>query len=547
MNDYLNKLLDRVRQPISDENPCGENVRFDDRYDRAKTEIMKLTAGASVIDWKGMRLAVDALLSEKTKDLTLAAYLSLALLKEYEYPGLLVGFQIVDSFLDTWWEPMFPPAGRMKARVQIFEWMDERLSALVGTMSPKAEHAEALRQCKVICDALPEKVRALTKMQVTGFSQLRTEINQAVDKLPPVAVQKEEVRQAAEEPQTKDETRETKPSTELSEPPIVGPSKNTAVRGPTAPAVKIELPPSVENLENLDEGIKAMIKIVHLLRKADPLSPIVYRLARVLKWELVQDAPPATADGKTKIPSPSQQILTILETQRKAGNWVDLTETAEHMFIDQGGVFIDLQKYVCEGLTNQGAEEAATAVRLETGRLVSRLPVILDLKYATGLPFANDETRSWALEAVKAVVGSASSGEEDDDGNWLKNATKVAAASMASALPLLHDAISRAENTKKVMIRQRDVARFFISNREYKWALPLLESLNEKIEAVSLAQWDPDFCSDVWSLILSGYMAQPSAVETTGKDDSHVLKIRQKLFETNVAKAAASTPSDKKK
>lgn len=195
---------------------------------------------------------------------------------------------------------------------------------------------------------------------------------------------------------------------------------------------------------------------------------------------------------------------------------------------------------------NQGAEEASVAVKLETGRLLNRLPVIVNMSYQSGLPFANDETRRWAQEAQAAALGPGASNEEDD-GKWLKEAMTVATKSMASALPLLNKAISNAENAKKVMIRQRDVAKFFISNREYGWAMPLLESLNEKIDTMSLAEWDKDFCADVWELMLSGYTAMPSAIETTGKDNLHIVKIRQKLFETNVAKAAALTPKEKKK
>ncbi len=545
MNEYLVELLERIESPISIDNPCGENARYDDRYDIAKNEIMKLTAGASVIDWKGIRVAVDNLLSEKTKDLTLAAYLSLALLKEYEYAGLLVGIQIINSFLEKWWEPMFPPVNRLKARVQVFEWMDERLSIMVSTVKPNVEQ---LRKCKELCDALPEKIRTLAKAHVTGFSRLRSEINQALDKLPAPEPPKIETKSSEEESAvTKNEEPPLSESKQDAErQPIASSHQEIKSQAPTAAAPKIELPPSVENIETVDAGINAIIKIVHLLRGVDPLSPITYRLARVLKWDLLREAPAAAADGKTKIPAPNQQSLTIIETQRNAGNWVGLTQSAEHMFITQGILFIDLQRYVCEGLMNQGAEEASVAVKLETGRLLNRLPVIVNMSYQSGLPFANDETRRWAQEAQAAALGPGASNEEDD-GKWLKEAMTVATKSMASALPLLNKAISNAENAKKVMIRQRDVAKFFISNREYGWAMPLLESLNEKIDTMSLAEWDKDFCADVWELMLSGYTAMPSAIETTGKDNLHIVKIRQKLFETNVAKAAALTPKEKKK
>jgi type VI secretion system protein VasJ len=552
MDDYLLKLLERAKTPISEDKPCGDNAREDDRYDKTKTEIMKMTAGGAVIDWKGLRLSADALLSERTKDLTLAAYLSLALLKEYEYPGLMVGLQIIDSFLDTWWEPMFPPAARIKARVQIFEWMDERLSALIGITEPKVAHADELRRCQEICNTLPDKIQSLAKTQVTGFSRLRTEINQWVSKLPapapppPPPPPKEEPKPtdaASEKSEMKQDesTGDAASSTEVSASPTA-----PAAQAPKASGVKVEMPAAVEDIESLDQGIKAMIQIVHLLRKVDPLSPLAYRLSRILKWDNLTGPPPAGADGKTKIPPPSQQNLTMLEAQLSAANWPLLTQTAEHLFITQGTFFLDLQRYVFQGLLNQGAEETAKVVMFETGRMLNRFPVATNLSYLTGLSFANDETRAWARDAQKAALGPGGGGEEEDN-EWLSEAMKTAAKSMAAALPKLQEAISHAENVKKVMKRQRDVAKFFASNREYQWAMPLLESLNEKIETIGLAEWDPEFCSDVWELMLRGHDAMPGWAEATGKDNLYIVKIRQKLFETDIAKAAALTPKEKKK
>ena len=148
------------------------------------------------------------------------------------------------------------------------------------------------------------------------------------------------------------------------------------------------------------------------------------------------------------------------------------------------------------------------------------------------------------LLAVLLLLAACGGEGEEEDNAWLKEATKVASKSMAAALPLLNDAISEAKNVKSVMKRQYDMAKFFVNNREYLWAMPLLESLCDRIDSVDLAQWDPEFCSGVWELLLRGYEALPNGLEITGRDPSHIIRIRRRLFETNVAKAAYATPKE---
>lgn len=559
MESYLNELIERTLSPLSEDAPCGENARYDERYEKSKTEIMKLTAGGASIDWKIVRTSIDSLLSETTKDLTLAAYLSLALLKEYRYPGLLAGLKIIDGFIDLWWEPMFPPAKRLKARIQIFEWMDERLSTLAGVTEADAEQAEAVRACKELVDNLPEKIQGLVKAPVTGFGQLKTELNKCIESLPApepeplageVASEKsvEEKKNDAQPTGAGEENADERPPDDAARQPQTAapPAPKTTAPPSGQPAAKLNLPPPVEEIETLDAGIKAVIKIVHLLRNAAPLNPLAYRLARVLIWDSVQSLPPAAPDGKTNIPPPDFQVMNMLEMQKNASNWPALTQSAEHLFITSACYFWDLQRYVCRGLMSQGAEDAAAVVTLETGRMLNRLPGLLELSYSSGQPFADNETRQWALDAAKAAAGPSADDDEEDNA-WLKEVTKAATKSTAAALPLLNNAISDAKNIKSIMKRQYDVAKFFVNNREYHWAMPLLESLNDKIESTTLAQWDPEYCSDVWELLLRGYEALPGGPAFTGRDDAHISELRQKLFELNVAKAAGATPKRKEK
>lgn len=575
MNVYLEGLLERVKAPIAGEQPCGENARYDARYEKSKIEIMKLTAGSEEIDWKGIVSGIDELLSQKTKDLMLAAYLSLSLLKQYEYPGLVVGFEIIDYLMETYWEEMYPPVKRMKARVNIFEWMDERLSVMIGVTKPKDEHAEELRTCKALADALPSKVQDLVKTQVTGFSRMRAEINEWIDKLPAPAPEPP----PAPAPAPKPEPAASAPAPASSSPAVSGetgapvprereevetvedqrpvaegkPKEAPSERPPAPPAqpVEMKLPEPVHDIDSISQGLTAIIKIVNLIREVQPTSPMAYRLARVIRWELVVELPAAAPDGRTRIPAPLQQNFKLMEAQLNAPNWVELTKTTEDLFASGGGwtFNLNLQRLVALGLEKQGAFQAAEAVVLETGRLLLKLPDLVDFTYDSGLPFADGETKMWARGAVERALGPGkeSPGEEDADKQWLKDATRMAQQSgLSKALPIVQEAIKETRDIKRNMKRQLDVATFLFSHREYQWAMPILESLNERVEGVQLAQWDPNFCSDVWELLLKcDAVYHNGTIGDNSVNDRNL--IRKKLFSVNVAKAAAVTPKQNKK
>ncbi len=88
--------LDAILQPISEENPAGESMRYSGLYDEIKKPVAPMTQWHKVngkptlklADFrKVISLAVPALTSQ-TKDLQIAAYLTEALVKEHQFVGL---------------------------------------------------------------------------------------------------------------------------------------------------------------------------------------------------------------------------------------------------------------------------------------------------------------------------------------------------------------------------------------------------------------------------------------------------------------------------
>ncbi len=109
------------------EDPKGDSTFFD-----LRAEIQKLTAHSSTqggVDWKAVRGWCLEILGTKSKDLTTASYLALALFVTEGYKGLADGLAIVAGLAGDHWDGVFPPAARPRTRVGN---ISERITQVTG-------------------------------------------------------------------------------------------------------------------------------------------------------------------------------------------------------------------------------------------------------------------------------------------------------------------------------------------------------------------------------------------------------------------------------
>jgi type VI secretion system protein VasJ len=550
--DYLNALYDRVIKPISDESPCGENAKYDERFDRVKSEVMKLTAGSVGMDWNAILINSDELLSEKTKDLTLAAYLVLGLVKINGYPGLAVGLKCLIYFLENYWENMFPPIKRQRARIQTFEWINERIPIILSTVEVKPEHSDSVRNCNTLIEEFTQKAQNAIPTQPISFASLRAEITAAVEVLPePPAAQP-----VAEEPSTSATSEDitssgTENSTESAESSTVLPpatSLEPATEATTQTVQPMAPVPTTTEIGSIKEGLNAIVKVVQLIREAQPDAPVAYRLGRVVKWETVESLPPADGEGKTRIPAPREQELQIFEMQLSAQKWNALKESAEDAFLNAAPwrFNLNLQRYVFLALQGCGASNAADVVQMETGRFLLRFPELVDMSYSTGVPFADGATRAWCEESVLlASAGDGNAGDDTEDMSWQDDAKSLAQSKgLAAAIELIQGAIKKAPSKRDASKRQLFAAKLCITHSHFHWAIPMLESLHQQIMNSKLMQWEPDFCSEVWNNLLKSYNTRQDKIETEKEELDRRSQIRQLLYSVDLVRAVSVTPKN---
>ena len=108
--------LEQLLQPIADDNPAGENLRYTQVYDdikNARKADDTLDRGdwqqeLKTSDWdEVVKLSLSAL-NEKTKDLQIAAWLTEALMQKHGFAGMTEGMALITSLLESFWDDLYP-------------------------------------------------------------------------------------------------------------------------------------------------------------------------------------------------------------------------------------------------------------------------------------------------------------------------------------------------------------------------------------------------------------------------------------------------------
>lgn len=125
--------LDQLLTAVSEENPCGESLRWDPLYDEIKEARREgdrdaLGAGGPVLaNWKLVVSKAGAALGQRSKDLMIAGYLLEALVQLHGFAGLRDGLRVVDGLLDKFWDGLYPliDGDDLEPRAAPFIWFTD--------------------------------------------------------------------------------------------------------------------------------------------------------------------------------------------------------------------------------------------------------------------------------------------------------------------------------------------------------------------------------------------------------------------------------------
>ena len=106
--------FDRLLSPISDDNPCGADLRWEPVYQEIKDARPKDDRDAFGLDspvianWAPVVDLTSDALATQSKDLMLAAWLAEALVHQYGFAGFRDGLKLINGLLEDWWDGLYP-------------------------------------------------------------------------------------------------------------------------------------------------------------------------------------------------------------------------------------------------------------------------------------------------------------------------------------------------------------------------------------------------------------------------------------------------------
>lgn len=107
--------------------PCGIDARFEPAYEDVREEVKKLESpGAPPVSWSRVALRGGELLTSTSKDLVIASYVAHALYEDEGLGGLALGLTLINELMERYWEPLFPPPARLRARSAAIGWWIEK-------------------------------------------------------------------------------------------------------------------------------------------------------------------------------------------------------------------------------------------------------------------------------------------------------------------------------------------------------------------------------------------------------------------------------------
>ncbi len=499
------ELLVLGSEPVSADAPGGVSARYESEFTALEEELAKqesLTAQA--VDWKRVVELSTHILRSQSKDLLVAAYLTRGLQELKGMAGLATGLGIVRDISANFWDDLFPPLKRARARGTAVQWMAEKCGARLAEKPPGPGDDEAVK-------AAADAVVALDGLLVEKMPEDTPSLRELVKPL-------KEFRQVAEA-----RTAKAAPAAVAQEAPAVAAAGGAPVAAAPAPAAAPRPAASVAALPvgdvgNDNDARKALRNIQDTARKVADFwlanratDPRPFRITRMATWLLIDQAPPAE-NGRTQLNPPAPERLKAFQIQFEQGQFDKLVPELEQS-VARTPFWLDGQHLSFRALTMLGpaAAEAASAVQAETLHFVDRLPQMLTLSFSDGTPFANDATRLW-LEEARGQESSGGGGASAEAAPWrdaLKGArAKAAKNELPKAVADMQAGLASAGTASERFQWRLALAELLAGSGQTTVAAALLESLAEEIDQRHLDEWQPALAASVFVQLAGCYRKQ---------------------------------------
>src|SRR5262249_46607628 len=134
MTDLVQPLevrMSALTAPIAGPKPAGDDISFDTEFELVKAEMDKIGSVTNATpDWEKGITVSPKLLVERSKDIRLATWLSVAKMSKAAWPGLAEGLVVLRTLVVKYWDTMHPER-RPRARANLFGWLTEQVMVVL--------------------------------------------------------------------------------------------------------------------------------------------------------------------------------------------------------------------------------------------------------------------------------------------------------------------------------------------------------------------------------------------------------------------------------
>lgn len=496
-------MLRCILSPVSESNSFGNDINYDSDFELIKTEIAKLEdINTAFVIEKSLFI-----LKQKSKDLRILFFLSFIYLRCKEWEAFTDIFDGLSRLVSQNYEALHPI--RFRAKQQAFMWLSEqRYKDLLELRTPPecaSPHItrllSALETVKVIIDNYFPDGSPFPHAIYTTAQKWEKRIKPGAQ---------------PEKKSGKELCATTSPMpTPLTDTAAV--PESGAHHSPLQTQNFVSR--SVTTIAEARSGLK---KYALFLIENEPKKPTGYRILRSLRWDMIEKGPRAE-NGRTRLEPLPEERTTFLHNCIAKNNWKKVLHTAEKLFsCGPTAYWIDLQRMSTHACISLGDDYNAVyqAICIETAHLVKRIPDIVDLSFSDGTPFCDTTTRNWIVNTIVPLFSSQNSEsvsqkpvfvpethsisetaqEEEKSINSL-----MAEGNVISAIETLQKIIHESGNQRNNFKRYLRLCELLIGARHSAIALPILESLDNKVARYNLHQWEPVLAVDVWCLLAKAY------------------------------------------
>lgn len=524
---------DDLLNPIEGPSPSGANLRYDPIYDKikeARREEAQPPPGMTEQDRKVSDNALvirltSELLTNKTKDLQLAAWFTEASLKQRGFAGLKDGLALCFGLVSKFWDTLYPeiedgdaesrgaPLGFIGTKLDIplkllavvekhrYALIDYDQSRALGyedlakTDEAKKSRTQSIKEGKLTPEAFdkafeetPKKFYLQGEQDLDACRQTLGQLKKICDEkfgdegpsFGPLQTALEAERHLIHNLLQKKREKEpdpveVAPPTDNADGETAGAS--AAGQGPVRTGVLISIENSSEPPERLD-AVRKIAEAAAYLRHLEPQSPASYLMLRGLRWGELRAA--IDLADPTKLEAPPTELRRHLKKLLLEKKYDQLLEAAESaMALPCSRAWLDLQRFVveaCDGL-GSGYEAISKAIRSALKTLMADLPQLLDATLMDDTPAANSDTRAWLASLNQEIApptsagtdgtGRSTAGSNGLGSRWPGQPTDA----YVSALQALREGQER----KAFEILQQDIARKRSGRERFRRRMQLIE------------------------------------------------------------------------